>query len=66
MDGEKMTTYQPPIPNAPPYNAPGVPLGPDFQRENLRRIQPRDCQPRGAEGKSEQEDHADRANAVAI
>lgn len=50
----------------PSNNAEGVTLSPNFQGENLSRIQPRNRQPRRAEDESENVDKARRRRAVRV
>ena len=55
---------EPAVTNGPANHTPGVPLGTDFQREYLGRVQPWDCEPGGAEGGSEEEDHSNSTVGV--
>ena len=50
---------EPSIPQGPANHTPGITLGTDLKREDLSRIQPRDCEPGSTEGGCKEEDHSD-------
>ena len=68
MQNTSGLTYRPPIANRPSNHTPRVATGPDFQREDLSRIQPWHGQPRGSENHSvkEYEEDGSTTNAGGV
>ena len=61
-----LMTYQPAVPNTPPYDAPSIAFGAYLEREDLGRVEPRHCEPSRAEDEGEQNDERCSCSAILI